>query len=127
MFWKIFLSLCVSKNISPNAVAKDLGIASGAVTKWKNGSVPHHTTLLKIAEYFGVTVEYLLGETDIKTLPQLPQGAYHGGTDIKEKPASIDADDELTAEFIELIESLSEEELQQTMNFIKFIKQQKQS
>lgn len=67
MFWKIFYSLCQNRGISPNALAKELSISSGAVTAWKNGRVPHHTTLLKIAEYFGVTVDYLLGNSDTPT------------------------------------------------------------
>jgi transcriptional regulator with XRE-family HTH domain len=122
MFWKNFLSLCVNNNVSPNAVAKELGFASGSVTKWKNGSVPHNTTLLKIAEYFGVTVEYLLGETDIKTPPQLPQGGYHGGTDIKEKPSEQTEDEELVAEFIELLNGLTDEQLKSVFDYIEFIK-----
>ena len=61
MFWNIFFSLCAEKGRSPNAVAKELSIASGTVTAWKNGKVPHHGTLLKLASYFGVTVDYLLG------------------------------------------------------------------
>lgn len=105
MFWKNFLSLCVNNNVSPNAVAKELGIASGSVTKWKNGSVPHNTTLLKIAEYFGVTVEYLLGETDKK-----------------EKPSEQTEDDELVSEFAELINGLTDEQLKSVFDYIQFIK-----
>lgn len=60
-FWENYLSECTKIDKSPNAVAKELGIASGSVTAWKNGTVPHTSTLNKIAEYFGVTVAYLLG------------------------------------------------------------------
>ena len=67
MFWEILVSLCVEHNITPSALTKELSIAKGVVTKWKNGSVPHHTTLLKIANYFGVTVDYLKGEEKEKT------------------------------------------------------------
>ena len=67
MFWTVFIELCNKNNKKPNAVAKDLKISSGAVTKWKTGSKPNDTTLLKIADYFGVTVEYLKGEN--KDLP----------------------------------------------------------
>lgn len=67
MFWKIFYSLCQNRGISPNALAKELSISSGAVTAWKNGRVPHHNTLLKIATYFNVTVDYLLGNSEAPT------------------------------------------------------------
>lgn len=64
MFWKKFYDLCVQNNTKPIPVVKTLGIATGAVTKWKNGSIPNGDTLLKIAEYFNVSVDYLLGRTD---------------------------------------------------------------
>jgi transcriptional regulator with XRE-family HTH domain len=64
MFWDIFFSLCKKNEKSPNAVAKELSIASGTVTAWKNGKVPHHGTLLKLADHFGVSVDYLLGKEE---------------------------------------------------------------
>lgn len=62
MFWKKFVEICNSKNETPNGVAKKIGIASCSVTSWKNGGTPRDTTLLKIAEYFGVSVEYFSTE-----------------------------------------------------------------
>ena len=64
MFWNRFVELCNQKSVSPNFVAKELGITSGSVTSWKKGSVPRDTTLKKIADYFGVTVSYLTGLVD---------------------------------------------------------------
>ena len=61
MFWEIFSYLCSQRGTSPTQATKDLGVAAGSVTKWKNGSAPRAATLRKIADYFGVTVEYLLG------------------------------------------------------------------
>lgn len=63
MFWENFSNLCNENKISPNGLAKQLSISSGAITSWKNGRVPHHSTLLKIANYFNVSVDYLLGKT----------------------------------------------------------------
>lgn len=60
MFWKNFVSLCKETNITPTAVTKQLGLSKGSVTHWKAGKVPHHNTLIKIAEHFDVTVDYLL-------------------------------------------------------------------
>lgn len=64
MFWKFFLKLCEKNGEKPNPVAKKLNISSGSVTNWKKGVVPQDTTLIKIADYFGVTVDYLLGKED---------------------------------------------------------------
>ncbi|MBQ3125008.1 MAG: helix-turn-helix transcriptional regulator [Clostridia bacterium] len=64
MFWENFLALCMKDGTSPNAIAKKLGISSGAVTKWKKEkSIPHNTTLKKIADYFGVAPETLLNDS----------------------------------------------------------------
>ncbi len=65
MFWKRFYELCISKNTKPNPVAKDIGISSGVVTKWKNGTtIPNGETLIKIADYLDCSIDYLLGRTD---------------------------------------------------------------
>lgn len=62
MFWENFLALCMKDGTSPNAIAKKLGISSGAVTKWKKEkSIPHNTTLKKIADYFNVSIDSLVG------------------------------------------------------------------
>lgn len=60
MFWETFIKLCASNGTKPNPVAAKLGLSSGSITKWKNGAKPNDTTLQKIADYFGVSVDYLL-------------------------------------------------------------------
>lgn len=62
MFWDRFVELCAREGTKPNPLAASLGISSGAVTRWKNGSIPQDTTLALIAAHFGVTTDYLLGE-----------------------------------------------------------------
>ena len=64
MFWDIFIKLCNEHNTKPNPVAKQLGISSGAVTKWKSGATPNDTTLYKIADYFNVSIEHLKGQEE---------------------------------------------------------------
>lgn len=61
MFWENFVRLCAEHNTKPNPVAKELGFSSGSVTDWKNGKTPRPTTIQKIADYFGVTPDYLTG------------------------------------------------------------------
>lgn len=60
-FWETFIELCKREGKSPNAVAKELGVASGSVTWWKKGKTPQKATLEKIANHFGVSADYLLG------------------------------------------------------------------
>ena len=45
-------------------MAKELGIPSGSVTAWKQGATPRSATLHKLAQYFDVTVDYLLGKEE---------------------------------------------------------------
>lgn len=66
MFWNRFYSLCVENNTKPNPVAQSIGLSTAICTRWKNGSIPNGDILLKIAEYFDVSVDYLLGKTDKK-------------------------------------------------------------
>lgn len=63
MFWDNFVRLCNQAGKYPNTVAAEVGVKStGTVTGWKNGANPRQTVLLKLADYFGVTVDYLLSE-----------------------------------------------------------------
>lgn len=66
MFWDRFYSLCLENNTRPNPVAKALGFSSAACTKWKNGTNPSLDVVEKIAKYFNVTSDYLIGITDDK-------------------------------------------------------------
>lgn len=58
MFWDNFNALCKSVSKSPNKIAQELSIASGSITEWKKGRIPSQRTLKKLADYFGVTIEY---------------------------------------------------------------------
>ena len=72
-FFERYCSLCKEQGSTPNGVAKKLGIASASVTQWKQGSVPRVETLARIADYFGVTVEYLTGKSEEKKKSALPE------------------------------------------------------
>lgn len=64
MFWKNFIQLCENNNKKPTAVIVELELSRGSVTHWKNGKIPSSNNLKKIADYFGVSVEYLMREED---------------------------------------------------------------
>ena len=65
MFWDKFYNLCSQNGISPNKAAQAMNISSGSVTEWKKGRTPQMKTVKKIADYFGVSTEALLGKGDI--------------------------------------------------------------
>lgn len=69
MFWNTFSQLCKENGTTASQVVKSLNIGAGSVTKWKNGAMPSGRSLEKIADYFGITVDYLLGKTDEREKP----------------------------------------------------------
>lgn len=64
MFWDNYEKLCKDNLISPTAAGVAVGVTNAAVSKWKKGSIPNGATLQKIADYFSVSVAYLLGEDE---------------------------------------------------------------
>lgn len=74
MFFENYVRLCNSVGKTPSAVALEMGIAKPTVTRWKNGSTPNSATLYKVADYFGVSTGYLLGEEQDEKSPA-PKGA----------------------------------------------------
>lgn len=71
-FWEIFYNLCESHGTKPNTVAKQLGFSSAVCTQWKKGlQKPSAEKLRKIAEYFEVSVDYLIGAESKPTMDTL--------------------------------------------------------
>lgn len=89
-FWDNYVGLCAANGKTPNGAAEEIGISSGSITAWKKGRVPRPQNQKQIADYFGVTVDYLLtGEQ-------------------KENPTSVAADgvDELDKEALNIMHQL---------------------
>lgn len=104
MFWDVFSGLCAKNGKSPNAVASDLNISSGSITAWSRGTCPRSNTVVKIAEYFNVSVSYLLGEE-------------------KEKPTlSGEQISEARKQLYAALDDMTDEELLFLMSKIKAIK-----
>lgn len=60
MFYSNYVKLCSKLNKSPSAVGEELGFTRASVTGWGNGATPRKSSLIKIADYFGVTVAELM-------------------------------------------------------------------
>lgn len=65
-FFERYSELCAKAGTTPNGAAKSIGIPSASITDWKKGSMPRSNAVEKIAAYFGVTTDYLLGYADSK-------------------------------------------------------------
>lgn len=70
----IFEMLCEKNGITPYKVGKETGIATSTLSDWKNGkSTPKQDKLKLIADYFGVSVDYLMTgkESESSEIPPL--------------------------------------------------------
>lgn len=57
--------LRTEKNLSQTELATKLKVSQSAVTKWECGRTePTASALIKLSEFFGVSVDYLLGLSD---------------------------------------------------------------
>ena len=61
MFYDNFVRLCNSVNKAPSAVAMEIGLSRASVNGWKKGKKPTDATIIKIADYFSVSCDELLG------------------------------------------------------------------
>jgi len=60
-------SLRFSKNLTHQEIADVLGITRQAYSNYEAGKrEPDYNTLVKLANYFNVTTDYLLGKSDVK-------------------------------------------------------------
>lgn len=100
-FYENYVKLCNSVGKSPSAVAVELKFGKPSVTRWKSGTEPRDATLQKIADYFGVTVEYLKGE------------------ETKKDPATNGEVSPERQELLDLIDSLSDDQCRKLAGLIK--------
>lgn len=61
-FYHLYCELCDNAQISPSRAATEIGFNRATVTTWKNtGNAPKGELLSKIAKYFDVPTDFLLG------------------------------------------------------------------
>lgn len=85
--YAIFDKLCKEKGISAYKVSKATGISTATLSDWKTGkSHPKADKIQKIADYFGVSTQYLTSgventqHQDYYTDPETAKAAYEMAT-----------------------------------------------
>lgn len=69
--FEIFDKLRLDRGLSMYKVAKDTGIAQSTLSEWKTGKTnPKIDKIEVLANYFGVTVDYLLGNEEKEKAPE---------------------------------------------------------
>lgn len=92
-----------SKGITAYRLHKEIGVTSSILSDWLAGKrLPNGENLIKLADYFDVSIDYLLGRTDnpLWNKPNDSHGATEKGASIgmvarnsnNDKPLVIDED-----------------------------------
>lgn len=69
MFYDVFYQLCSERHVTPSKACTEMGLSRSLAAKWKNtGQNPSFEIIPKIANYFGVSTSFLLGEEEKKPL-----------------------------------------------------------
>ena len=79
MFFDRFENLCKQKGVSKQKACIDCGLSRTAWNKWKAGAIPNGDAIQSLADYFGVTTDYLLTGAETKKVP-----APTGGDELDE-------------------------------------------
>lgn len=67
------------RGLTQRELGNILGVTDGAVMLWEsNARMPSISVLLKIADYFGVSLDYLIGRTDDPKPPSAPLSLTDG-------------------------------------------------
>lgn len=108
-FYEKYLELCAKAGKSPSCVALEISLSKTTVNRWKNGGGVTDATALKVANYFGVSPEWLKGETEdpsagIKKDPIPKDGAVSSA-----KQKLLDSVDGMSDEQLEKLLGLIEE------------------
>lgn len=82
MFYDRYISLCQEMGIAPSKAAEEIGINKASVTNWKkNGYTPRANVLQRVAEYFDVSMSFLVDGTEIEKAPT-QEGEHSDDPDI---------------------------------------------
>lgn len=104
MFKENFERLCNEIGKSPTAVCVEIGLAHSVYSLWTEKTVPRRATLIKIADYFGVTPESLLAEKEQK-----------------KSPSEVDEDKILKDEIAKIFSNLLPEQQEQAKVYLRYL------
>lgn len=103
MFYSRLLALCKEHGINITNLISELGFSAGNLSRWKKGGEPRGNTLSKLADYFHVSTDYLLGRTDDPS----PLGEEKAPTPVSEGELN-----ETVQRFMPLVDKLTPEQQQ---------------
>jgi transcriptional regulator with XRE-family HTH domain len=110
MFMEKLKELRSAKGMTQSQLGEYIGAKKSAVCLWESGKrQPDQETLVRLASFFSVTVDYLLGNDDV----------------VVSKTETAPAPD-ARAEAKRLLEGLSDDQYQAALQYLQFLKAQKE-
>ena len=97
MFYDDVYRVCAEKGTKPTVMLRELGLSTGNISKWKNGTSPTVEVATRIAHHLGVSLSYLCSPEDVLEVKY---------------PAEFD-------EWIAVVERIPEERRQMCLDFLK--------
>lgn len=76
--------LCKERKISKRQLERDAGIGVGSSSKWKTFT-PNNATMTKLANYFGVSISYLTGESEYRNDQEAQWAVQYDDDALKEE------------------------------------------
>ena len=120
MFSDNYIRLCKEKGVGVTVASQEIGYSANSGKKWSEGSVPRKTTLLKIAEYFGVTVDEL-------TEGQ-PTASYGGAPLLDMKKAATPKDDGALLRFAlfgDPAEEITDDDIERILDYARYVREKR--
>ncbi|EAF7059043.1 XRE family transcriptional regulator [Listeria monocytogenes] len=99
----VIKKLCKKRGISVTMLENELGLPDNTIYQWKN-RMPNIERLQVVADYFNVSIDYLVGRTDNPTID----------TDIPSEATTLAA---------HIDPSATEEDMKKILEYIDFIQQ----
>jgi transcriptional regulator with XRE-family HTH domain len=103
-FTELLQQLCKDKGVSARKMCLENGLNHSAFDNWKRkNQIPFGETIAKLADYFGVTTDYLLGREEKTAEPPLSP---------RQK------------ELVEMVVALSDDKIEVAKSYLEFLKSQ---
>lgn len=127
MFYEKITELSAKKGMSVARMAQELGLSNATATKWRHGAKPYYNTLIKIAKYFDVDVEFLVDDdfndydewlSEVKGMTRVQ---YLGTINEHDKKTDPTEESGLDEEFMVLARKLSAQQMQRVKDFMRGI------
>lgn len=108
-----------SRKITMKKLGELLGYSEVCVSQYETGKrQPNNEALFKFADFFGVSVDYLLGRTDIPNMESLQLFAEPAE---KNQPPKLETEDARVAEFYEILGRLSSSGIDKALDIMRMV------